>query len=88
MQVLQLHASAGGANFFIKSLTELTTGLAGLGPGFGVSQAAHFVLLASLLTKHISQDQEPAVGANLTIKSLLIGTGFLGAGFPVEGLDD
>lgn len=65
MQVSQLHASAGGANFFIKSLSELTTGLAGLG-----------------------QDQEPAVGANLTIKSLLIGTGFLGAGFPVEGLYD
>lgn len=92
MHVSQVHESAGGANFFIKSWSELTTGFddntSGLTPGFGVSQATHFVLLVSLLIIHMSQDHDPAGGANFCIKSLLEGGGFLGAGFPVDGLDD
>ena len=37
----------------------------------------------------VSQDQDPAAGANFCIKSLFVGAGFLGgAGLPVEGLDD
>jgi len=87
MHVPDVHESSGGANFFIKSWSELTTGFddntCGLTPGFGVSQATHFVLLASLLSIHMS-----AGGANFFIKSLLEGGGFLGAGFPVDGLDD
>ena len=92
MHVSQVHESAGGANFFIKSWSELTTGFddstCGLTPGFGVSQATHFVLLASLSSMHVSHDHDPTGGANFFIKSLLEGGGFLGAGFPVDGLDD
>lgn len=92
IQVSQLHESAGGAKFFIKLVSALTDfdGVnAGLTPGFGVSQAIHFVLLASLLSIQESQDQDPAAGANFCIKSLFVGAGFLGgAGLPVEGLDD
>ena len=83
-QESQLHVSAGGANFFSKSLSKLITGLddssVGLTPGLGVSQATHFVLLASLLSIHVSQDHDPAAGANFCIKSLLVAGGFFGAG--------
>lgn len=93
MHVSQVHESVGGANFFIKFLSELITGFddntGGLIPGFGVSQATHFVLLASLLSMHVSQDHDPADGANFRIRSLLEGGGgFFRAGFPVDGLDD
>ena len=92
MHVSQVHESSGGANFFIKSWSELTTcfddNTRGLTPGFGVSQATHFVLLASLSIIHVSHDHDPAGGANFFIKSLLEAGGFLKACFPVDGLDD
>ena len=92
MHVSQVHESSGGANFFIKSWSELTTPFDdntwGLTPGFGASQATSFVLLASLSSIRESHDHDPAGGANFFIKSLLEAGGFLGAGFPVDGLDD
>ena len=58
-----------------------------LAPVFGVSQATYFVLLASLSTIRVSQDQDPCFGANFAIKSLLEGAGFLGADSPFDGLE-
>ncbi len=43
--------------------------VSGFDPGFGCSQAAHFVLSEGLLIIHTSHDQVPALGLNMVARS-------------------